>query len=194
MYLCICDSCGPDCILLSSASCPKSRCITHNPLSLSRDRFKLSKWKFSNGHRVDQKRFFVTEQNKERLLDIAELLEWKNFQVDLEEECPSLSCQHNGHCVDDDELLLMMTILMLVMMMMMRRRRRRRNANVDHVFTMGRKLAADWPAAAASRPRWEGFGGSMGSVGVGLGQGVVLISLLNSLSNKVPPYIPSGID
>ena len=39
-----------------------------------------------------------------------------------------------------------------------------------------------------------GFGGSMGSVGVGLGQGVVLISLLNSLSNKVPPYTPSGID
>ena len=75
------------------------------------------------------------------------------------------------------------------MMMKMRRRRRRRNANVDHVFTMGRKLAADWPADAASRPRWEGFGGSMGSVGVGLGQGVVLISLLNSLSNKVPPYI-----
>ena len=140
-----------------------------------------------------RKKFFVTEQNKERLLDIAELLEWKNFQVDLEEECPSLSCQHNGHCVDDDELLLMMTILMLVMMMMMMMRRRR-NANVDHVFTMGRKLAADWPAAAASRPRWEGFGGSMGSVGVGLGQGVVLISLLNSLSNKVPPYIPSGID
>ena len=119
---------------------------------------------------MDQKRFFVTEQNKERLLDIAELLEWKNFQVDLEEECPSLSCQHNGHCVDDDELLLMMGMMMmtmmLVMMMMRRRSRRRRNANVDHVFTMGRKLAADWPAAAASRPRWEGFGGSMGSVGV----------------------------
>ena len=72
--------------------------------------------------------------------------------------------------------------------------RRRRNDNVDHVFTMGRKLAADWPAAAASRPRWEGFGGSMGSVGVGLGQGVVLISLKFSVQQSASIYIPSGID
>ena len=31
-------------------------------------------------------------------------------------------------------------------------------ANVDHVGTMGRKLAADWPAVAR-RPRWGGFAG-----------------------------------